>query len=95
MLLFDILAYNLHGKIWKSWFKTITLKNELRREWRVYSIDFQYYYKYIIKKREIFTDNFPIRRYINKTKSRIPFRITKKMLSPTFNTWNYEITYEH
>ena len=95
MLLFDILAYNLHGKIWKSWFKTITLKNELRRECRVYSIDFQYYYKYIIKKREIFTDNFPIRRYINKTKSRIPFRITKKMLSPTFNTWNYEITYEH
>ena len=63
-------------------------------EWRVYSIDFQYYYKYIIKKHEIFTDNSPIRRYINKTKSRMTFRITKKMLSPTFNTWNYEITYE-
>ena len=41
-----------------------------------YSVsDIQYYFKYIIKKHEIVTDNPPVKIYINKIENRIRFRI--------------------
>ena len=41
-----------------------------------YSVsDIQYYFKYIIKRHEIVTDNPPVKIYINKIENRIRFRI--------------------
>ena len=45
------------------------------------------------KKNETFTDNPSIRIYINKIENRITFKI-KRILSPTFNAWNNEITWK-
>ena len=42
----------------------------------VYSVsDIQYYFEYIIKKRQIIADNPPVQIYVNKTKNRIAFKI--------------------
>ena len=42
----------------------------------VYSVsDIQYYFEYIIKKRQIIADNPPVQNYVNKTKNRIAFKI--------------------
>ena len=38
-------------------------------------LDIQYYFKYIIKKHETVTDNPPISIYVNKTESRVTFKI--------------------
>ena len=82
MLLYQILAYIIHEKIWNSHTKITNLKflNQCRIKNLNYLIsypvsDIQHYFKYIIKKHEMVTDNPPIRIYVNKIENRVAFRI--------------------
>ena len=47
--------------------------------------DIQDYFEYITKTYETFTDNPPIRIYVNKIENRITFNVKKRVLPQTFN----------
>ena len=82
MLLFKILAYIIHGKIQKSYTKTINLKYhlELGRKNLIHVIVHVLYWIFkaifsISSRNTRQTDNPPIRIYVNKIGNRITFRI--------------------
>ena len=50
---------------------------------------------YLKKKLGKSNDNPSIRIYVNKTENKITFKIEKRALSSTFNSWNDEITWKH
>ena len=70
MLIYQIAACNIPGKILKSQAKTINLKylGQLGLKNLKHLMDG------LIKNREAFTDNPPIRTYVNKIENRIIFR---------------------
>ena len=101
MLLYLTLAFTIHGKVWKSHTKIINLKYQLQHGIKFevidgsYSIsDIQDYFKYILKEDETVTDNPSIIIYVNKVENRIMFKIEKRILSCTFNSWNNENTWK-
>ena len=66
MLLYQILAYTVYGKIQKV----------KERSNGLYSVtNIQYYFEYIIKKCETASDNPPIKIYVIKIQNKIPFKI--------------------
>ena len=85
MLLYQILAYAIHGKIKNRHTKTISLKYHLQREMRNFSYQtdqiLYQIFKIILsissKKHEPVTDNPAIRIHVNKIENRV--------LSPTLN----------
>ena len=94
MLLYETLACIINEKLFKKSYKNNKLKisdktwNErFELSFGSYSVsDIQYYFEYIMKKHDTFTDNPPIRIYVNKIKYMITFRIKKgyylKLLTP-------------
>ena len=88
MLLFQILAHTIQGKIYKSHSKTIDLKflptwnDKFELPDVSYSIsDIQDYFNYVIKKHETFTDNPLIKIYVNKTENWITFIIKTDIIN--------------
>ena len=85
MLLYETLACIINEKLFKKSYKNNKLKisdktwNErFELSFGSYSVsDIQYYFEYIMKKHDTFTDNPPIRIYVNKIKYMITFRIKK------------------
>ena len=83
MLLYQIFASTIHGKIQKSHTKTIKLKisastwnEEFGLRDGSYSVLYsQDYFWYIIKKHEAVSDNSPVRIYMNEIENSITFRI--------------------
>ena len=81
MLLYEILAFTINGKILKKSYKNNKFKisaltwNEVFELLdRSYSVsDIQDYLKYTFKKHETLTDNPSIMIYVNKTENRITF----------------------
>ena len=74
MLLHQIIASNIDGKVLKSHTKSINSKYQLLRgiknlnylmDYILYSI-FNIIFEYIIKRHETLTDNLLIRMYVNK-----------------------------
>ena len=81
MVLYQILASTIHGKISKNHTRTITLKYQLQHGMKNLN-DLMDYILYqiikiikVIKNHEKVTDNPSIRIYVNKIKNRIIFRI--------------------
>ena len=82
MLLYQILAFAIHGKNIKSHTKTINLKCQLRKwneEFELpggsYSVwDIQDYFKYILRNMRP-SNNPSIMIYVNKIENRITFKI--------------------
>ena len=83
MLLYQTLAYAIHGKILKRSCKnnkfkisaaTWNEKFQLRDGSNSFP-DIQDYFNYIIKTHETVTDNLPIRIYVNQIEYRITVRI--------------------
>ena len=70
MLIYQIAACNILGKILKSKTKTINLKYLGQHGMK----NLKYLMDGVIKKHETFTDNPPIRIYVNKIENRIIFR---------------------
>ena len=81
MLLYESLAFTIHGKIYKSSTKIINLRSNMEwRDWipggRSYFIsDIQNYFEYIIKQHETVISNPSIMIYVNKIETRITFKI--------------------
>ena len=81
-MLYQILAFNIHGKIKKSHTKTINLKYQLRHGMKSlnYLMGHILYEIFkiilsIIEKHQKMADNPPIRTYMNKTENRITLKI--------------------
>ena len=83
MLLYQILVTTTHGKIQKSYTKTIDLKYQLQHGMRslicltdhiLYQI-FKDYFQHIFKKHGEKNDNTTVRIYINKIENRITIKI--------------------
>ena len=88
-------------EIWKNHIRTINLNYQLQG-WneefelpdRSYSIwDIQDCFEYIFKKHEEKTVDPSIKVYVNKIENRITLKL-KQILSPTFNSWNNELTWK-
>ena len=88
-------------EIWKNHIRTINLNYQLQG-WneefelpdRSYSIwDIQDRFEYIFKKHGEKTVDPSIKVYVNKIENRITLKL-KQILSPTFNSWNNELTWK-
>ena len=80
MLLYQTLAFTLHGKISHKNNKFKTSAPTWNKEFELpdgsYSVsDIQDYFKYMLKKHETVTDNPSIMIYVNKIENRIMFKI--------------------
>ena len=83
MLLYQILVFIIHGKIFKKSCKNNIFKisaptqnEEFELPDGSYSVsDIQKYFEYIIKKHATVTDNPSIKIHVNKIESRITFKI--------------------
>ena len=80
VLLYQILVFATHGKIWKAYTTTInsapTWNDEFELQNGSYSVsDIQYYFEYILKKHGENINSLSIRIYVNKMENRITFKI--------------------
>ena len=92
MLLYQILAFNIHGK--KKSYKNgkfkisaLTWNEEFELPDGSISVsDIQDYFEYTIKKHKAFTDNHPVRICMNKIENKVTFKIKTgyylKILTP-------------
>ena len=91
--IYQILAFVIHKKIYKSHIVTLNLKYHIQHGMKHlnYLTDNLLYQIFKIisstssKKYETVTDNSPIRIYVNKMENRITLKIKKKQLSQSFN----------
>ena len=77
MLVYKILAFNIHGKIWLIHTKTTNLKYQLHESPdESYSVtDIQDCFERIFKKHETLNDYPPVKKNINQIESRTTFKI--------------------
>ena len=76
MLLYQILAFTIHGKFLKSQAKIINNNNKFELPAGSYSVsDIQDYFEYTLKQHGGKNDNSSIRKYVSKIENRITFEI--------------------